>query len=488
MFTEQQLSTFLDRTCITDAAPALGQFAKDLSFSNAIRPSWIVKPRDADDVKKIVALANRSNTPLIPVSSGPPHFRGDTVPSVAEAAIVDLTDMKRIIRVDRLNRVAMCEPGVTFGQLIPALREKGLRLNMPLLPRKTKSVVASMLEREPVLMPKYHWDISDPLACVEVVFGTGDVFRTGEAAGPGTLEEQWENGSAQKEAAGPSAFSLHRVIQGAQGTMGIVTWASMRCELLPKREEPFWVQSPELETLIDLAQSLIKLRLVNECLILNAPNLTRIVRCLWKERAPELTKYLAPWTLFVNIAAYDYFPELRVNGQVEDMSGVAQRLGIAPQKAIGPISAWDFLTAIQGPASEPYWKLADANDCQDIFFITTADCLSPLIDVMNSAAIAAGYPVSQIGTYIQPIVQGVNYHCEFSLPYDSSNRVETKKAESLTADATRLLMEHGAHFSRPYGSAASTIVNRDAGTVWALRKVKSILDPNAIMNPGKLCF
>jgi hypothetical protein len=40
-------------------------------------------------------------------------------------------------------------------------------------------------------MPKYHWDIGDPLACVEVIFGTGDMFRTGAAAGPGSLEEQW---------------------------------------------------------------------------------------------------------------------------------------------------------------------------------------------------------------------------------------------------------------------------------------------------------
>ena len=49
-----------------------------------------------------------------------------------------------------------------------------------------------MLEREPVTMPKYQWDISDPLACTQVFFGTGDEFRTGQAAGPGTIKEQWK--------------------------------------------------------------------------------------------------------------------------------------------------------------------------------------------------------------------------------------------------------------------------------------------------------
>ena len=78
--------------------------------------------------------------------------------------------MNKVIFVDRPRRVAMVEPGVTFGELIPAVKKEGLRLNMPLLPRKTKSVVGSMLEREPVIMPKYQWDISDPLACTEVFF------------------------------------------------------------------------------------------------------------------------------------------------------------------------------------------------------------------------------------------------------------------------------------------------------------------------------
>ena len=124
---------------------------------------------------------------------------------------------------------------MTFGELIPAAEKEGIRLNLPLLPRATKSVVGSLLEREPVVMPKYQWDISDPVACLEVIFGTGEDFRTGQAAGPGTVEEQWAVGGVQKAPYGPHVAAWHRLVQGAQGTMGIVTWASLRCELLPKR-------------------------------------------------------------------------------------------------------------------------------------------------------------------------------------------------------------------------------------------------------------
>ena len=129
-----------------------------------------------------------------------------------------MSQMKKILHIDRKNRVAMFEPGVTFSELSKAIAPLGLRLNMPLLPRSTKSVTGSLLEREPVLMPVYHWDIADPLACTEVIFGTGEMFRTGAAAGSGSIEEQWAAGGSQKEAAGPSSASWYGLIQGSHGS------------------------------------------------------------------------------------------------------------------------------------------------------------------------------------------------------------------------------------------------------------------------------
>jgi len=229
----------------------LEKLSRDESFVCPARPAFIVKPHNTDEVQQIVKWANETLTPLVPISSGVPHFRGDSVPSVDGAVITDLSDMKRILRVDRKNRVAMIEPGVTFDELCGELEKEGLRPNMPLLPRRRKSVVGSVLEREPVIMPKYHWDIIDPLACTEVIFGSGDLYRTGAASGPGTIEEQWKSGEAQKSHAEPLA-DWCRILQGAQGTMGIVTWATIRCELIPDLEEPFIVGSPSLPGLFKL--------------------------------------------------------------------------------------------------------------------------------------------------------------------------------------------------------------------------------------------
>jgi hypothetical protein len=488
MIEKRKLVKIVGAANVSYEQATLDEYSRDMSFVNTVRPVCVVKPQNADDIQKIVNLANETLTPLVPVSSGPPHFRGDTVPGTGGAVIVDLSKMKKIIRVDRAHRVAMIEPGVTFGELIPAAEKEGLRLNLPLLPRKSKTVVGSMLEREPVIMPKYHWDISDPLACVEVVFGTGDMFRTGQAAGPGTIEEQWAAGGAQKAPYGPGPSSWHRLIQGAQGTIGIVTWASMRCEILPTLEEPFVVGSSYLDRLFELTHWLVRLRLVNECFILNNTNLAAIMAKKWPGDYRDLKDALPPWVVFFNVAGYHYFPEDKVSYQVKNILDITQRLGVEPVKALGGVSASELLKVVQQPSGEPYWKLRYKGACHDIFFLTIYDKLEGLIGVMNDLADKAGYPASDMGVYIQPTVQGTSCHGEFNLFYNPESSSELDRVKELSTLAIKNLMAEGAFFSRPYGENARMIINRDAATVAVLTKVKKIFDPNNVMNPGKLCF
>ena len=170
---------------------------------------------------------------------------------------------------------------------------------------------------------------------LEVIFGTGDEFRTGQAAGPGTIEEQWAVGGVQKAPYGPGTASLHRLIQGAQGTMGIVTWASLRCEILPSLEEPFVVGSSNLDTLLELTSWLIRLRMVNECFILNNTNLAAIFAKKWPEDYQNLKDALPAWTLFYTVAGYEYFPEERVSSHIKDITDITQRLGVEAVKAAG---------------------------------------------------------------------------------------------------------------------------------------------------------
>ena len=484
---EEKLSRLVGKENIIRKSSILEEYSKDLSFVSPVKPACVVKVNNLEEVQNLVKLANETQTPLVPVSSGAPHFRGDTVPGTDGVVIVDLSGMKRVIHVSRKHRMVMLEPGVTFGELIPAVAKEGMRLNIPLAPRRSKSVLGSLLEREPVVMPIYHWDISDPSGCFEIVFGNGELFRTGAAAGSGTIEEQWAAGGSQKEAAGPSSSSWYRLIQGSQGTMGIVTWCTARCEILPKLEDPFLIGTSNLETITETLHWLVRLRLANECLVLNNVDTAALLSNNNNE-FQKIKASLSPWILCFNIAAYDYFPEERIQGQIEDMNSITKKIGVEAVKTLGKIHAGEFLKTIQQPSAEPYWKIRQYGACQDIFFVTIYEKLDELTKTMYEAAEKTGYPTSKIGIYLQPIVQGVNCHCEFNLFYNPQDAAETEKVKKLNTLATRILIEKGAFFSRPYGENTAMIMNRDAATVTALKKIKQITDPNHILNPGKLCF
>jgi FAD/FMN-containing dehydrogenase len=337
-------------------------------------------------------------------------------------------------------------------------------------------------------MPKYHWDIADPLLCTEIIFGSGDMFRTGSAAGPGTLEEQWEVGAAQEVPMGPGQVDWYRIIQGAQGTMGIVTWATIRCERLPKLEEAFFVGSSTLDGILEMVHWLIRLRLVNECLVLNNTDLATILIPKGSGDYEKLREALPPWTLFFCIAGYEYFPEERVAYQTEEMMDVAKRAGVKPVKDLEGIYAAGLLSLLHKPPEEPYWKLRRKGSCHDIFFLTIQEKLQELIDIMSDLAARHGYPVVDMGLHIQPVVQGTSCHCEFSLFFNPEQPAESEMVQKLSAEAVNALMTAGAFFSRPYGSWADMVYRRDAGTVDALRKLKGIFDPGNVMNPDKLCF
>ena len=487
MIDKQKLEKLVGAGNVSDREADLEIYSSDISFVNRVRPAYVVKPRTSGEAQKLINLANTTKTPLVPVSSGAPHFKGDTVPCNGGSIIVDLSNMKKVEFVDRPRRVAMVEPGVTFGELIPLCTKAGLRLNMPLLPRQSKSVIGSILEREPVVMPGYQWDMSDPLACTGIYFGNGEEFRTGQAAGPGTLKEQWKIGAMQKAPYGPGTASLHRLIQGAQGTMGIVTWMSIRCEVLPKLQEPFFVPSYDLDKLLELMSWLIRLRMVTECFILNNTNLAAIFASD-EEEYQRIKDTLPPYILFYTIAGYDYFPEDRIAAYIKDIAVMNQRIGLDSQKAVGVVSADAMLKKVQRPCEEPYWKLRLKGSSQDVFYLTIHDHMEEQIDAMKEMSEEIGYAPTELGIYIQPIVQGTGYHCEFNLFYDPYSFAETDRVKDLASMSTRNLMNMGAFFSRPYGDEANWIFNRDAATTDALRRVKKIFDPNYVMNPGKVCF
>jgi FAD/FMN-containing dehydrogenase len=485
---KKQLIDIVGASFVVDDPGVLEAYSRDESFATPRKPWFVVRPKSVQEVQALVKWANDTATPLVTVSSGPPHFHGDTVPSAAESVIVDLSRMKEIKRIDRRNRMAVVEPGVTYDELNAALAKEGLRINHPLLPRTNKSVIGALLERQPALIPRLNFSLPEPLRNCGVVWGSGEYSFTGEAGGgPLSLEAQWEKGLAQADPKGPLATDLMRLLTGAQGSMGIVVWASVRCELIPAASKCFFVAGERLEDLIEFCYKLERIRLGDEVLVLNSMQMSRALGAINGE-LKELKENLPLWAVLVNLAGAGFYPEERVEVQEKELKSLAQSFGAELLNGLAGVPNDTIKALLEGCSGEPYWKLRHGGACEEIFFLTTLDKTPQFIATVSSIAEKCKYPASEIGIYIQPQHHGVSQHLEFDFPYDPKEEKEAANVKELYTKASEALVAQGAYFSRPYGLWADLVYNRDATAKSVLRTVKQIVDPQKVLNPGKLCF
>lgn len=454
-------------------------------------PLCVVRPSAADQVRSLVSLARAEGLNLVPVSSGAPHLKGGSVPE-APGIIVDFSGMDSIVRLDRRNRVALVEPGVTFPALREAADKQGLRVLAPLAPRPGKSVLASCLEREPFLIPKYHWDSTDPLLCMEVIFGTGDLFRTGSAAGPGSLEDQWALGNAQKNPMGPASSDLGKLVQGAQGTLGLVTWATVKLELKPSIRRFYFIGADDLADLKGFVYEACKRRLGDEMLVLG-PHALAALAGGSPEEITACASHQAPYTLIYAVSGISgYLPERKLAYQEKDLGAVARRFGLAPARELPGVDAARAAGMLEGPgadpAGEPWWKMRPKGGCRDVFFLTTLDRVPGFVATMREAAARYKHPEEELGLYVQPMRQGSSCHLEFQIFYNPSKESEAARSDALARDAAAAMAEAGAFFSRPHEPWTGPAYDRCPDTVYALRELKKVFDPDGVLNRGKLCF
>ena len=486
--TKNQLIQILGSEKVLDSSQVLEAYSKDESFTRPMKPRFVVKPGNADEVHKVVQWAGKEKVPLVPVSSGPPHFRGDTVPSVPEAVIVDLSGMKKIVSINKRHRITLVEAGVTYAELQPALAKEGLRLSTSLAPRENKSVLASALEIEPRINPRQQWSYIDPLRCTEIIFGDGQRLWTGEAGGgPQSLETQQKADKWQVTGGGPALTDFIRFTTQAQGSMGIVTWASLKCLELPQIHKLYLVAGKKITDLQDLAYKILRLRFGDELLLMNGDYLANLLGET-PDQIKKLRAELPPWAMLISIAGGSIFPEERVDQQEKDITEIAQQYGFNLLSSAAGVQSQDILAKILNPGGKNYWKQTFKGNFQDIFFVSTLDKAQSFINMMNSAADDAGYPVSDIGIYVQPMHQGTCCHIEFCLPYSPANLNEAKCVQELYLKASKLMLNHGAFYSRPYGIWAQMAYNQNVQAADFVKKIKGIFDPNNIMNPAKLCY
>ena len=469
----------------SDSPEVLKKYSKDFSLVPSGMPNYVVKPKDAQEIQKVIQFANEHLIPVVPISSGV-HFHGATIPKQGGIAL-DLTRMNRILEIDEFNRRVRIEAGVTWGQLTGALEKKGFRMIMPLLPHSQRSVVTDYLEREVPTNTVY--DYGEPLQSMEVVWPTGEVFRMGSASVTGYPD-------SISKGANPSGPGLdfYRFFQGAQGTMGVVTWSNLKIESIPKIDKVFFAPINDLPYAMEFLHRVLPRRIGQECLLLNHVDLAAMIAEDGSGEFEKLRQALPAWTLILVLSGLMRRPE-------EKIAYEEKALGEILKNEFKNMSLTDNLPGFPGlgrkllpllrkpwPGDLTYWKNRYKGGCQSLFFIARPVWVKKLIDRVEEIAARGGYPISDIGSYLQPIEHHRACHLEFHFFYDPANSAEIEKVRGLYREAAMALLDEGAFFTRPYGELAPMVYERAAGYTMVLRRVKKVFDPKNIMNPGNLCF
>jgi len=484
-----QLKIMVGEKKVLDSPEITEEFSRDHSVEPPGKCTCVVQPKDAHEVQKIVKLANREKFALVPRSSGI-HFHGNAIPKMG-GVVVDMRQMNAIKEIDEDNLTAHIEVGVTWEQLQPELLAKGYRCVTPLLPHPQRSVVMDWLEREQPVVQIHEY--SDPMLSMQLIWGSGEEFVTGDGAynhfrQPGCLAD-----SITPQ--GPGPVSWDRFIHGAQGTVGVVTWGVVQIQPLPTLNKALFIPADEAADVIEPLYKILRRRIGYECLLLNSTNLAAILTESWPGQFEQLRAVLPAWTVILVLGGLNYRPEERIAYQEEALQEIMrnnfpgrQALDRLPGAAAAEAKIPGMLLR-PWPKDKTYWKHAYKGGCQDLVFMATLDQAEGFITAVADTAAGYNYPASDIGCYIQPVENGRACQIEFDFYYNPRDEAEKARIRGLYAEAAKAVFERGAWFTRPYGSAVSSMVYKKYGNyVTTVKRLKKYFDPNYIMNPGTLCF
>ncbi len=486
MALKEELAGIVGADNVFDDAERLEPYSRDHSLSTPGMPGYVVKPLKSDEVQKIVMLANKTKIPVVPCSSGI-HFNGDTIP-VQGGIIMDLSKMNKILAIDDRNRMARIEAGVTWELLQSELAKHDMMALSPLLPHHLKSALISHLERDPILIPKFEY--TDNLVTLEVVLPDGEIFKTGSACVPGFPDKSFSQGV---NPSGPGNMMWTRMLQGAQGTLGVAIWGQFKVEYRPKVNKTYFIPFSSVKNAVDFVVKIQRRMIGEECLILNNVNLAAILAQQWPGDFNNLRDKLPPWTLILVLGGGVRFPEEKIEYEEDALNEVAAELSVPDLPASLPAVPGienEVADMLRGawPKERTYWKFAYKGSCQDLFFHTVMSKALRFSQAIGEVAVKHGYPAADLGIYVQPVVYGGACHFECNFYYDPDNAEEVNRIKSIYSEAAEVALDCGAFFSRPYGPVANMVYERTADYTTVLKKIKKLMDPNNIMSPGRLCF
>ncbi len=200
---------------VLDSPEALVAYSYDGTALPPQLPLCAVRPSSAEEVSRIMLLANETKTPIVPRGSGT-GLSGGAIP-VAGSVVLLTGHRNRILEIDTANQTATVEPGVITARLQQAVDALGYLYPPDPGSASISTLGGNVAENAGGLRGLKYGVTKNYVMGLEVVLPTGEVL--------------WTGGKSAKDVAG---YNLRDVLVGSEGTLGVITKILLR--IVPKPE------------------------------------------------------------------------------------------------------------------------------------------------------------------------------------------------------------------------------------------------------------
>lgn len=210
------------------------------------RPLAIVFPRSTGEVVKIVQFGNEHRIPLIPRGGGAGDA-GGALP-ITGGIVVDLKRMDRVLEINEKSLTVRVQPGIIQKHLEEHLNRRGYTMNHFPASFNTSCLGGFISTNGTGVLSSKYGKLSDMVHQLEVVLPSGKIFRSLPV---------------RLHSTGPD---YSRLFVGAEGTLGIITEAVCKIHHLPERREFRGYLLPDLSTGIEAGRQ-VMVRQLQPCLL-----------------------------------------------------------------------------------------------------------------------------------------------------------------------------------------------------------------------------
>lgn len=430
----------------------LAQHSQDISWHPARLPEAVCYPVSTEEVAEILKICNRNRTPVVPFGAGT-SLEGHIIPYQGGITI-DLSCMDQIKAIHPIDRDCVVEAGVRKLQLNRQLAPHGLFFAAgPGIDASLGGIAAAGASGANAVR---YGTAKENIRALKVVTAAGEIVKTGSRV--------------KKTSAG---YDLTHLMVGSEGTLGIITEVTAILHPLPEFSAVAVVAFPSVQQAIDAAIAMIRQGLPLAMLEFMDEVIMRVVNNFSK------TDYREVPSLFL---------ELHTE---EELAGVYQQ---RVQKIIRDHGGTDFIWGLQPEEKARLWEvrynvahailaIRPGGDTMSTDVCVPISRLAECIMEMKEELSKVDFPLPLFGH-----VGDGNFHISPNIFVDSQQEIDLLKSINDRLIRKVIPMEGTCTGEHGIGIGKKQYLELEMGegAIQMMRSIKRALDPNNILNPGKV--